>query len=974
MRRLVKILFIITAISTSLNTYATGINDLIISEICILNNSIIQDETGNFSDWVEIYNNGSADVNLQGLYLSDDPTTPLKFQIKASDIVIAPGKYFLLWADNSAILGSKHLGFKLSVGESFILYDSIASQIIDSINLTNDTPDYSTGRDVMNKTAPWLIYTQPTPETVNSTSGFHDVLSAPIYSVAGGFFSTATSVTLSAENNQKIYYTLDAHDPNPDSTYTTLYSGETISINTSTVVRAQCIQDGFLPSTIETNTYFINQKSVLPTLSLVSDPENLFGKTTGIYTHPWNEGDAWERFEQLQYFLNDTLTYSCNSGIRIQGGNSVGMAKKSFRLHFRGDYGNGRFKYPIFDNANTVTSFNTLVLRSGYDDSFLDGNGTLLRDPYSTTMWRKTGNLASSSKFVTLTLNNAYWGIYDLRESVDEDFITDYLGTTNFDMMRYQKTGAELKYGTRDEWTKLENFFKTTDFTVDSAFYAASEIIDMDNFIDVLSFVHCTNFRSWTWGCSAYKRNDIDDKWRWVMWDTDRAYYTSNWDTFSEYSILLNEKWANFMPKELIKNRLFKEALLNRVCDYTNAYFRPDNAVMVIDSLAAIIAPEVEANKARWKSDFDWEKNVNKLRIFMQDRPENLRSIMKSHFAINNTYDITINTVGSGKVILNSLTLDTFPWTGTYLENIPVKLTAVADKGYMFKGWSNNKTSETLDNYILLGDSSITAIFIKDTTNYKISINEIMYNPDNSRPSGEWIELYNEGDALDLSGWWINDNDDTHNFVFPEGTIIEANNYLVIAEDLILFRAVNTSRAINAIGEFGFGDNPFGLSNKGETIKLYKADGVLMDSVKYNDKTPWPILADGFGPSLQVVKSNISNDEPSNWNASLSVPFTPGAPNKFTVTSVNEIYTINKLDIYPNPTKNNLTVVLSGTGNELISAEIIALTGKIVDIKSVSATLPKTVISWNVESLPTGIYFIKITTEDQIISEKFIKQ
>jgi hypothetical protein len=46
----------------------------------------------------------------------------------------------------------------------------------------------------------------------------------------------------------------------------------------------------------------------------------------------------------------------------------------------------------------------------------------------------------------------------------------------------------------------------------------------------------------------------------------------------------------------------------------------------------------------------------------------------------------------------------------------------------------------------------------------------------------EWIELYNAGDtAIDLGGWLLDDGDaETQVYQFPYGTVIGANEYLVL--------------------------------------------------------------------------------------------------------------------------------------------------------------------------------------------------
>jgi Lamin Tail Domain len=53
---------------------------------------------------------------------------------------------------------------------------------------------------------------------------------------------------------------------------------------------------------------------------------------------------------------------------------------------------------------------------------------------------------------------------------------------------------------------------------------------------------------------------------------------------------------------------------------------------------------------------------------------------------------------------------------------------------------------------------------------------------------GDWIELYNAGaGAVDLSGWIVKDNDDTHAYAIPAGTTIAPGDLLVVEEAALGF-------------------------------------------------------------------------------------------------------------------------------------------------------------------------------------------
>ena len=74
------------------------------------------------------------------------------------------------------------------------------------------------------------------------------------------------------------------------------------------------------------------------------------------------------------------------------------------------------------------------------------------------------------------------------------------------------------------------------------------------------------------------------------------------------------------------------------------------------------------------------------------------------------------------------------------------------------------------------------------------------------------------------------------------------------------------------------GDLGFGLSASGELVRLFESNGLLIDEVEYDDVVPWPILADGIGPTVELINPSLDNALGENWAASDGYG-TPGAVN-----------------------------------------------------------------------------------------------
>ena len=76
-----------------LSIKSKSIGQLVINEVCSKNDSVILDEYGESSDWIEIYNGGSEAVNIGGYYLSDDATLLTKSLINPDVPNFVPPKY-----------------------------------------------------------------------------------------------------------------------------------------------------------------------------------------------------------------------------------------------------------------------------------------------------------------------------------------------------------------------------------------------------------------------------------------------------------------------------------------------------------------------------------------------------------------------------------------------------------------------------------------------------------------------------------------------------------------------------------------------------------------------------------------------------------------------------------------------------------------------------------------------------------------
>jgi hypothetical protein len=118
-------------------------------------------------------------------------------------------------------------------------------------------------------------------------------------------------------------------------------------------------------------------------------------------------------------------------------------------------------------------------------------------------------------------------------------------------------------------------------------------------------------------------------------------------------------------------------------------------------------------------------------------------------------------------------------------------------------------------------------------------------------------------------------------FDFPAGTTLAPRGYAVITPtDPATFRSRYSVPA--AVPIFTLAGK---LQDSGERLELQRTDApgtngvvpfITVDEVRYNDRAPWPVAADGDGPALQRLTASVFGNEPTNWFAS---GLTPGRPN-----------------------------------------------------------------------------------------------
>jgi|TARA_B110000438_G_C15801282_1_gene645286 hypothetical protein len=688
-----------------------------INEIQVSNKKTYCDGFGEFDDWIEIYNPSDSAVSLSGLFITNNIKKPTKHQItnkKSKWMTVPPKGYVLLWIDSDTEQGNRHISFKLNKQNGFVaLYDA-DTNLLDSVSYSYQKRDYSLGRfSESNKSL--TVFKKATPSSANKDG----LLLTPndvrvIANKQSGFYENKIQIELSVDFLGDIYYTLDGSVPN-SSSYK--YEGP-IQIDSTLVLRSLLIRDGYFPNYISANTYFINEKSTIPVLSLITDPKYLWSSKRGIYTN--YEARKWERPAHVEYFdltksNSKEIAFSKTVNIRIAGKTSRRQPKKSFVMSSNDFDGQKRINYKIF-NDKPITSFKSIWVRA---DATSGRNvpvmwvGERFKNELLYEVNKEMSNSLDMQAYepVSLYLNGEYWGLYNLMERKGADFIKDNHGEKDVHILTGES--AKVVEGKKLDYVRLLALIYDSDITNDAIYETVCQRMDVNSYIDYwVNESYCgahdinVNIRFW-------KPKRTASKWRWISYDQD------SWNDHDEESLDYFLKHGKVMLLErLMKNKTFQEKWINRMCDYLNTGFKPENVIEKVDQITARIRVEDLKDRARWQDTLLYvpkNQRIDSIKAFALKRPDFLRSHMLSFFEIDGDVELIkiITDSEQGKVRVNQLLIDSV-WQGQYLGGVALEIEAVANEGFKFVKWKERKLGK--DSLISIDPSkfhNFTPIFEK---------------------------------------------------------------------------------------------------------------------------------------------------------------------------------------------------------------------------------------------------------------------
>lgn len=666
--------------------------DIKLNEMMSSNAWSLADEDGDFEDWIELYNAGSNNVDLEGFRITDDPTDMSKWVFPS--VTLSPGDFLIVFASGKDRTdGELHTNFSINIQGETVILSNADGQPIDYIPPIEMLTDHSYGR-LPDGGDDWTTFVNSTPGFSNSEGLVYtppwDTLS---FSANSGLFNEPFDLTINhSDPETKIFYTLNGSDPDTSAILyenfipiqnrtqepNHLSSIQTTASNAShpyhwiapdgqvfkgTVIKAQSFLNGAAASPLYTQTYLVdediaNRFNGLPIVSIITDSLNLFDYDYGIYTPGraadeetygtfwWGHGNffgrgkEWERPAHLTLFESDgTIALNQPIGIRIHGQSSRSLPLKSLRLYARNQYGKGTMDYAFFPWRD-VTQYERILLRQSGNDFpfnyFADGLSSLLAEGLEVEK--------QDYRPAVVFINGEFWGMMNFRDRIDHRFF-EYAANVDDseENLTVMSSWEEASMGSPSDFLNILEYLSSHDLSDQEHYTHVISHFDLASLLDYFITKIYIGVYDWPGNNNRFWRHETDSPfWRWIYFDNDACLVFPEFNSIEHATADDGPSWPNppvstLLLRSLLENEEFKALFLERFEYLMLHRFTEENISHLTDSILSIISPVMPEHIARWRypASVDvWNNEVELIRQFAKDRPCYMLSHLVDYFDI----------------------------------------------------------------------------------------------------------------------------------------------------------------------------------------------------------------------------------------------------------------------------------------------------------------------------------------------------
>ena len=706
---------------------------LIVNELMASNAGEVMSPATNFDSWIELYNPSDEVVNLNGMYLSNNPEN-LKLWEMPNGIGTVPAKGFkVVWLGSNDIKNTQ-APFKLDCdGGTIYLSDKSGNLIV-----SQDYPEAMSRTSYARKSDggdEWGWTAIATPGATNATAVFADQrLPEPVVDQGSQLFRGSLKITVDIPEGTTLLYTTDGSVPsinNSSSSQST--NGQFFARGTTNFV-FRLFKDGYLPSVPVTRSYIQTKDNyTIPIISIVGN-EKYFtdpmwgidvvgnnGKTGNGRSDAVNWNMDWDRPVNFSYISpTEGMLFNQDVNISVSGGWTRMIDPRSMKLKSNKIFdGQNHFDYSFFPQKPYIRS-KVLLLRNGGNDVWR--SHARFMDPALTTIVQRSGiDLdVQSTVQVAEYINGRFRGVVNLREPTNDKFVYANFGYDDEEIDMFENN--EFKNGTDEAFNKLCELAKRIN---DPGVYdEVKALLDIDEFTNYMAAELFLGHDDWPDNNVKAYRSQDNGRYRFILFDLDYAFYGRGLKSSPGQVLDDNKKIAIIsLFLNLIKHDEYRKKFIDTFCMMGGSVFEKQIASSIVDELAETMSPMAELdgyvpdNAANTIKNNLKNQMATMANLLQQYSPMKLSSAKKLSVALNS------DTEGAN-IYINSLKVPYATFDGQLFT--PVTIEAEAPAGYTFAGWKKGTTA------------SVQLIKTNETWKYY----------DKGAPASNW-----ESDSFDDSSW-----------------------------------------------------------------------------------------------------------------------------------------------------------------------------------------------------------------------------
>lgn len=522
----------------------------------------------------------------------------------------------------------------------------------------------------------------PTP---SPTPAWRGTVGEVTFSEAGYFFTEDILLELGMTDEKEGYitYTMDGSEPVAEGTRydapLLLEGTDEASPNVYTI-RVKAWYTGGGSSETHVHTYFVgeqveNRYSTL-VFSINGDPAELTEEPDGIlygenYTERGRESERMVSVEAIT--AEGEPLFAQYAGVRVFGGSSRKFAVKSLKLFARKEYqeGKGTFGLSVFgsttvDGRKLIKKYDKLVLRNSGDDF----QRAFLRDELAQRLAEKAGFAAYEAVVPAVAyLNGEYYGFYWLHESYCDKYFQKRNGDSDGEYIVLEGSDSHkslkedpAEYEAAREYNRTYAKFAKSDLTNDEIYAQVCDWIDVENYLDYMSFnMYISNydwpggnyrcFRYYAAEGEEYGTGEKDGRWRFLMHDADvgfATYYSAD-EAANKNDIAQvlapDGSRRSALLAALLQREDCQAYFINKILEYRDGALSYESVCETLDAMCAERDAELtyyfeHLNRLKksgaeiWATAGNTKASVKKIKEFAKLRGDYITKYMEEFFEI----------------------------------------------------------------------------------------------------------------------------------------------------------------------------------------------------------------------------------------------------------------------------------------------------------------------------------------------------